>query len=108
MSIYINEKLVAGGSQALPLLSFMWSDHQLNHPSWLRADTFSWQAGSVYQAVYQHLAGDIDGKTLQSETIGGTTIQFYLADDGHKICPASEETNVLAIYNSTGVAWYYI
>ena len=108
MSIYINGKLVAGGSQALPLLSFMWSDHQLNHLSWLRADTFSWQSGDVYVAAYNHLAGDIGGKTLQSETIDGTTIQFYLADDGHKICPASEESNVSAIYNSTGVAWYYI
>ena len=108
MSIYKDGKLIAGGRQTMPLLSFMWADHQLNDISWLRADTFSWQAGSVYQAVYQHLSGDIDGKTLQSETIGDTTIQFYLADDGHKICPASEESNVLAIYNSTGVAWYYI
>ena len=108
MSIYKNGKLIAGGSQTLPLLCFIWSDHQLNHPSWLRADTFSWQSGAVYTAVYQHLVDDIDGKTLQSETIGDTTIQFYLADDGHKICPASEESNVTAIYNSTGVAWYYI
>ena len=45
---------------------------------------------------------------LQSETIAGITIQFYLADDGHKICPASEESNVVAIYTATGVAWYYI
>ncbi len=108
MSIWKNGKLVAGGSQALPLLSFVWADHILDDISWLRADTFSWQNGSVYQAVYQHLANDIDGKALQSETIGSTTIQFYLADDGHKVCPASEESNVVAIYNATGVAWYYI
>lgn len=92
----------------MPLLSFMWSDHILNDASWLRADTFSWQSGAVYQAVYQHLADDIDGKTLQSETVGGTTIQFYLADDGHKICPDSEESNVATIYAATGVAWYYV
>lgn len=92
----------------MPLLSFMWADHQLNDVSWLRADTFSWQAGSVYQAVYQHLADDITGKTLQSETVGGVTVQFYLADDGHKICPASEESNVASIYSATGVAWYFI
>lgn len=92
----------------MPLLSFMWADHQLNDVSWLRADTFSWQSGAVYTAAYQHLADDITGKTLQSETIGSTTIQFYLADDGHKICPDSEESNVAAIYTATGVAWYYI
>ena len=108
MSIYKDGKLIAGGRQCMPLLSFMWADHVLNDASWLRADTFSWQSGSVYQVAYQHLADDITGKTLQSETISGTTIQFYLADDGHKICPTSEESNVTAIYNATGVAWYYI
>ena len=102
--------LDAGGSGNYhpDMFDCKWADHQLNDVQWLRADTFSWQAGSVYESAYQHLADDIDGKTLQSETIGNTTIQFYLADDGHKICPASEESNVVAIYNATGVAWYYI
>lgn len=108
MSIYKDGKLIAGGRQCMPLLSFMWADHVLNDASWLRADTFSWQSGAVYQAAYAHLVLDIDGKTLQSETISGTTIQFYLADDGHKICPANQESNVAAIYTATGVAWYYI
>jgi len=108
MSIYKDGKLIAGGRQCMPLLSFMWVDHVLNDASWLRADTFSWQSGAVYQAVYTHLTADITGKTLQSETISGTTIQFYLADDGHKICPASEESNVASIFSATGVAWYYI
>ncbi len=90
------------------LFAHEWDDHIRNDVSWLRADTFSWQSGAVYQAAYAHLADDIDGKTLQSETIGSITIQFYLADDGHKVCPASEESNVVAIYNTTGVAWYYV
>lgn len=90
------------------LFDVKWADHICNDVQWLRADTFSWQSGAVYQVAYQHLADDIDGKTLQSETVAGTTIQFYLADDGHKICPASEESNVMSIYNATGVAWYYI
>lgn len=108
MSIYKNGKLVAGGRQATPLLSFVWADHILDEISWLRADTFSWQSGAVYQAVYQHLVDDIDGKSLQSETVGGTTIQFYLADDGHKIVPGNNANLVEDIYNATGVAWYYI
>ena len=98
----------SGGGYHPDLFDWKWADHQLNDVQWLRADTFSWQSGSVYESAYQHLADDIDGKTLQSETIGSTTIQFYLADDGHKICPASEESNVVAIYNATGIAWYYI
>lgn len=102
--------LDAGGSGSYhpDLFDVKWADHICNDVQWLRADTFSWQSGSVYQVAYQHLEDDIDGKTLQSETISGTTIQFYLADDGHKICPASEESNVSAIYAATGVAWYYI
>lgn len=108
MSIYKDGKLIAGGRQCMPLLSFMWADHILNDVSWLRADTYSWQSGAVYQAAYQHLEDDIDGKTLQSETIAGITIQFYLADDGHKIVLADQESNVTAIYAATGVAWYYI
>ena len=97
-----------GGGYRPDLFDHKWADHQLNDVSWLRADTFSWQSGDVYAAAYEHLVDDIGGKTLQSETISDTTIQFYLADDGHKICLASEESNVSAIYNSTGVAWYYI
>ena len=102
------EDASSGGSYHPDLFDFKWADHILNDVQWLRADTFSWQSGSVYESAYQHLVDDIDGKTLQSETIGSTTIQFYLADDGHKICPASEENNVMDIYNTTGVAWYYI
>lgn len=98
----------SGGGYHPDLFSWQWADHELNDVQWLRADTFSWQSGAVYQAAYQHLVDDIDGKTLQSETIGSTTIQFYLADDGHKICPASEETNVNYIYGTSGVAWYYV
>lgn len=98
----------SGGSYHPDLLTFIWSDHQVNDIQWLRADTFSWQSGTVYSAAYGHLEDDIDGKTLQSETVAGVTVQFYLADDGHKICPASEESNVASIYSATGVAWYYV
>lgn len=101
--------LDAGGSNYHPeLLSHEWDDHLRNDTQWLRADTFSWQDGSVYEAAYDHLEADITGKTLTSETVAGTTVQFYLADDGHKICPDTEESNVAAIYTATGVAWYYI
>ena len=98
-----------GGSGYHPdLFSVKWSDHQINDVQWLRGDTFSWQSGAVYQAAYQHLVDDIDGKSLQTETVAGTTISFYLADDGHKICPDTQESNVSAIFTATGVAWYYI
>jgi hypothetical protein len=90
------------------LFDFKWADHILNDISWLRADTFSWHSGDVYKAAYEHLANDINGKTLQSEVVGDITVQFYLADDEHKICPASEESNLVALYEATGIAWYYL
>lgn len=43
-----------------PLLSFIWSDHLINNLAWLRADTFSWQSGNVYTAVYEHLMEDLE------------------------------------------------
>ena len=81
--------------------------------SWLRDDTFTWYSGdsqdaNSYEKVYQHLVDDIDGKTLQSETIQGITIQYYLADDTHRICPATEEQNLIDLYNLVGSANYYL
>ena len=37
-----------------------WFDYELNDMAWLRADTFSWQDGTVYSNAYQHLASDIE------------------------------------------------
>lgn len=97
-----------GSSDSNSLLKFEFDDHIRNNLSWLRADTFSWQDGEVYVGVYEHLLEDIEGKELQSETIGGITIQYYLADDKHKICPATEEIPIMNLYNNIGIAWYYI
>ena len=48
-------------------------------------------------------------KTLTIEALKEPkTIQYYRADDGHKICPVSEESKLIEIYNTTGVAWYYL
>jgi hypothetical protein len=155
-----------------------WADHIVNDPSWLRADTFSWQSGDVYVAAYKHLVADAktayawisgseifytsketvavgdevyvsttkDSSTIdsvgsntiafahprkdgvytatrstandrlalglmpfmRSETIGNTTIEFIVADDGHKICAPDQESNLIALYEATGSAWYYV
>ena len=46
--------------------------------------------------------------TSQTETIGGIEITYYQIDDGHKICLPDQESNIAALYEATGVAWYYI
>lgn len=110
MSIYKGTTKISGSAKVLsfPLFTATWQDHIVNESSWLRADTFSWQSGSVYTSAYAHLVADISGITAETETISGTTITFYRATDGHKIVLADQESNVSAIFNSTGVAWYYI
>lgn len=108
MSIYKGTTLLAGSTISIPLLTSVWQDHKINDISWLCADTFSWQSGNVYTAVYSHLVDDINGITATTETINGITITYYEAADGHKIVLADQENNVSAIYNATGIAWYYI
>lgn len=190
---------------SLPILTHVFSDHELNDMSWLNADTFSWQSGDVYVAAYEHLANEaifetetkkyIRCKTVtasgdyrdddnvyyrepsydftsgeeqyegyifawvatgsdsmvvtntetpaesdvvhyyskiypeepspsrgrvvemgeetfysnaETETVDGITITFYHTEDGHKICLADQEANVQALYEATGIAWYYI
>lgn len=100
----VKQKMVS----ALNLFDYKWSDHLLNSKLWIRADNFQWHSNVYFSIAYNHLVADIDGKTATTETIGETTITYYLADDGHKIVLPDQESNVTAIYEATGVAWYYI
>ncbi len=109
MSIRQGNNVISGSKKKeLGLFTPQWYDYVLEDINWIRADTFSWHNGTIYTAAYQHLLSDIDGKTLQSETVEGTTVFFYLADDGHKIAERNQETAIRTIYENTGIAWYYI
>ena len=56
--------LDAGGSGFHPdLFDFKWADHILDDVQWLRADTFSWQSGAVYEAAYWDLFYDMQIST---------------------------------------------
>lgn len=46
--------------QSKPLFDFKFADHLLYDISWLRADTFSWQSGLVYDSAYKHLVQDVE------------------------------------------------
>lgn len=103
---------------SIPLLTPIWLDHEANDMSWLRADAFSWHSGDVYMAVYEHLVDEynssqsigsvVPGLQHGTDTIGDIIIEYYFADDGHKICLPDQESNLIALYEATGVAWYYI
>lgn len=68
----------------LPLLSVHWSDHLLNRMDMLRADTFSWQDGTVYTAAYQELLGEYNlvDKFYPFSYTGASTgpIQYFCKD----------------------------
>lgn len=91
-----------------PILAFKWSDYEITDQSWLRADTFSWNDGTVYTNAYTHLYNDIQDITSSTETIGSYTITYYQAEDGHKIVLPDQEATIQNIYNESGIAWYYI
>lgn len=59
---------------------------------------------------YRAESSDITGIAPEqnTDTIGDITIQYYESEDGHKICLPDQESNLVALYESTGVAWYYI
>lgn len=95
------------GTHRLPeLLEHRFFDHILNTLSWLRADTFSWQDGTVYTAAYNELLTEYNNAAGADETDG--SISFKRTPKGYKICAADQHDNVADLYNTTGVAWYYI
>lgn len=111
MSIYKGTTLLSGVAtntitNAHDLFDWKWTDHELNDQSWLKADTFSWQDGTVYSDAYSHLVTDYSGGTSQTETIGSYTITFVEATDGHRI--TTDESTVDDIYTESGVAWFYV
>ena len=101
-------EIKASGGCSNNLFDHKWSDHILNDISWLRADTFSWQDGTVYSDAYNHLVADMVGISPVWETVGSYQVAVYNCADGHKVCTPDQETNVANIYNESGVAWYYI
>lgn len=65
MSIRKGNTLIAGNAAfgyRPPLLQSFWSDHILNRPDLSRADTFSWQSGEMYKAVYKALVSEYDNE----------------------------------------------
>lgn len=82
--------------------------HKVNH---IYSDgSFAYDTHVPGNRFYRDASKDIALSTPVSatETIDGTTVTYYHTEDGHKICLADQEANVQALYEKTGVAWYYI
>lgn len=97
MSIYKGTTLLAGSSISIPLLTSVWQDHKINDISWLCADTFSWQSGNVYTAVYNHLVDDYNNTPSTITAPSGT---IYVRDLYRDYYKDSTMTQYYAWYNS--------
>lgn len=99
-----------GGGASLPLFLTFWSDHLLNDVSYLRADTFSWHSGAVYEAAYNYLSEEYNNPsgTAKTETIGSQTISYRESPNGLKICLPDQQIALLSAYDETGVTWFYV
>lgn len=96
----------AQGGSSLPMFSPIWSDHLYNDASYLRADTFSWHDSRIYVGAYKTLLKEYNNKNCVEETVDGVT--YKRSPNGFKIADASQEEAILNLYETTGVAWYYI
>lgn len=50
----------------------------------------------------------VTNATQVTETISGTTITYFVAQDGHRICMPDQEAAAATIYEDTGLSWFYI
>lgn len=129
-----------GGSEvtlSVPLLTPMWFDHKINgSKTWIRSrslleddpistNTMYHGDGSegelYYQMVYEHLYTDWNASTTVQKTGANAdsytlsdnstvTVEYRLAEDGHKICSTGQIGNLNKIFadNAIGSAWYYV
>lgn len=97
------------------LFDFKWSDHKITNLSWVKSDG-NWVDGTVYESAYQKIleayqeVQDGDGTSAPwiTETINGIPVSYYPAKNGMKICTADQAAKVMNLYDTTGIAWYYI
>lgn len=97
---------IAGASWRPSLLQPFWSEYELDRMDMLRADTFSWQNGTAYSAVYSLLFGEYNNSASTEQTENGIT--FKVTPRGFRIADATQEQAILNLYNTTGVAGYFI
>ena len=95
---------ISAGGYYPDIFDVKWSDHLVDDIQWLRADTFSWQDGTVYETAYNTLVTEY--ATGTTETVDGIT--YKRTTNGYKIADSTQETAISNKYSSTGIAWYYI
>lgn len=98
------EEFRAGGG--LPMFAHIWSDHIYNDASYLRADNFSWHYGTIYVTGYDILEEQYNNEKSVTKTEKGIT--YKLTPDNFKIADPSQEEAIRTLYETEGIAWFYI
>lgn len=105
-STYWKKVEFGGGGWTPSLLQPFWSEYKLDRMDMLRADTFSWQNGVTYSAAYNLLLEEYNNTASTEQT--ENEITFKVTPRGFRIADATQEQAILNLYNTIGVAWYYI
>ena len=91
----------------VPLLTPLFHPEEISDTNWLKSDG-QWNPGSVYETVYNELNADYALGTDATDEIGGITISYRLTPKKRRICLADQDANVTALFEATGIAWYYV
>lgn len=79
--IYFGDTLISNvGSNTL--FDFKWTDHLLNSPNHLRADTFSWHDGITYSIAYNELLSEYNAATEAEYRYNISTVGSLTNDNG--------------------------
>ena len=91
----------------VPLLTPLFHPEEISDTNWLKSEG-QWNHGNIYEAVYNELTSDYAHGTNKTDNIGGITISYRLTPKKRRICLADQDANVTALFEATGIAWYYV
>ena len=98
-------------NDTLPLLHHIPADELLEHPSWLRS-AGQWNDGTIYKSVYGYLVKEYTYGTEHTDTLkasdGTEYTVTYKTIKGKKVVDVANVSQVDAVYNAIGSAWYYV
>lgn len=94
----------------LPVFYHFYHDTFINNPSFVHADNFSWHSGAIFVAAFNMLVEEYNNEASvdATDTIDGLTVSYKLTPNGFKIVDVANTSQVSALFDATGVAWYYI
>lgn len=109
---YVDDAVAEAASQAgyhPDLFDWKWADHELDNMSWLRADTFSWQSGAVYEAAYNQLVEDLASsytwqgwKVSDDPSIPWVHTKSFLVSVGETVYSDHELTTAVGVISAVG------